>query len=336
MNAASSLLLTLAPILGGGLPAPVPATAEFGRWFTAASAGTLRIPGAVERESRRFRYVFVGGFCNERLPGYFAQNARELRARGIPRRSIHFVFPSSHEAIEANFAEVRARFLAIAREGPEELVIIAHSRGACDALAFALRDGAFVRDRVHALFLVQGPFGGTGLADYVTGEGPPLDRRMPLRLRIVAHLAGRVERYVLGRGKHGGLPEMTRRASRAFWGRMLAEHADAIPLVGPKTFYITTATRASRLRFIQRATAWYLRIHYGPNDGMVAAADQSLAGLGTILATLDAGHTDLTNPFPTGRAGRRFRRALVQGILMAVGNPATATDDPRTVAAGSR
>ena len=26
------------------------------------------------------------------------------------------------------------------------------------------------------MFLIQGPFGGTGLADYVVGEGPPIDR----------------------------------------------------------------------------------------------------------------------------------------------------------------
>ena len=336
MNAASSLLLALAPILGGGVPAPASVPAEFGAWFAAASAGTLRIPRAVEREARRYRYVFVGGFCNERMPGYFAQNARELRARGVPRRAIHFINPSSHAPIEENFAEVRDRFHAIAREGPEALVIIAHSRGACDALAFALRDGAFVRDRVHALFLIQAPLGGSGLADYIAGEGPPLDRSMPLRLRIVAHLAGRVERYLMGRGKHGGLPEMTRRASRAFWGRMLAEHEAAIPIVGPKTFYITSSTRPSRLRLLQGATAWYLRAHYGPNDGMVALRDQSLAGVGTVLATLDAGHTDLTNPFPLGRGGRKVRRALVQGILMAVGRPATAADDPRAIAARLR
>src|SRR4051794_6723138 len=68
MNGAFSLLLSLAPILAGGAPEPDPAPAEFRRWFAEASAGTLRIPDSVEREARRFRYVFVGGFCNERMP----------------------------------------------------------------------------------------------------------------------------------------------------------------------------------------------------------------------------------------------------------------------------
>ena len=319
MHAACSLLLMLAPILAGDGPGPDTAATRFRRGFEAAGAGSTAFPGEVEEGARRFRYVFVGGFCNERMPGYFAQNARELRARGIPRRAIHYIYPSSHRTIEENFAEVRDRFLAIGGEGPEELVIIAHSRGACDALAFALRDGDFARDRVHALFLVQGPFGGSGVADYVTGEGPPMDGRMPTGRRVVAHVAAGAERLALGRGKHGGLPDLTRRASSAFWGRMLEEHADAIPILGPKTFYVTTETDPAQLRLVRRATGSYLETYFGPNDGMVALEDQSLPELGTVVATLDAGHSDLTNGYPKGRADRGLRRALMQGILMAVG-----------------
>src|SRR5262249_5776660 len=79
----------------------VTATAFCG-WFEAASRGTLRIPGPVARRARRFRYVFVGGIRTGGMPGYFAQNAAELRTHGVPRRLIHFVYPSSRRTVEEN------------------------------------------------------------------------------------------------------------------------------------------------------------------------------------------------------------------------------------------
>src|SRR5262249_34070830 len=144
-----------------------------------AVGGRLAIPEPVARRARGFRYVFVGGFRAGPMPGYFAQNAAELRAIGVPRRRIHFLFPSSRHSVEENRAAVRDELGRIAEEGPERLVVIAHSRGACDALAFALHGPQLVRDRVKALFLVQGAFGGTGLADYLLGTGEPMDGSMP-------------------------------------------------------------------------------------------------------------------------------------------------------------
>ena len=308
-------------------PGAVPA-GGFPAWFAAAAEGTLVIPEAVEERAERYRYVFVAGFYNERMPGYFAQSIKELRARGVPRRAIFTIAPSSHRSLVENENEVRDRFFEIAREGPEKLVVIAHSRGACDALAFALKNRDFTRDRIEALFLVQGPFGGSGIADYVAGEGPPPDRRLPFRYRLLIHLVGRVENAILDRGKHGGLFEMTRSASVGFWEQRLCEHADAIPIVGPKTFYVTTAIEPAQLRFCKRALAWYLAASFGPNDGLVAQADQYLPGLGTVLAVLDAGHTDLTNRFPSGRARKHLRRALIQSILMELSQPEFEPPDP--------
>jgi pimeloyl-ACP methyl ester carboxylesterase len=300
---------------------PIVAPSEFQAWFDRASEGRLAVPAEVERSAGRFRYVFVGGFHNERMPGYFVQNAKELRARGISRKLIHFLYPSSHATIEGNSEAIRSRFSEIAREGPEKLVVIAHSRGACDALAFALRNPDFVRDRIQALFLVQGPFGGTGVADYVMGVAPPMDGRMPLRLRVLVAALGRVERLLLNRGRHGGLRGLTRRASHDFWARTLGEHSGAIAVVSRKTFFITSATCPSRLRLFKRAMAWYLKTYYGQNDGIVAQDDQSLPGLGTVLARLDAGHSDLTNRFRSSRTARRLQRALIDGIIMTVGRP---------------
>ena len=114
---------------------------------------------------------------------------------------------------------------------------------------------------------------------------------------------------------------MTQQASADFWEQMLEKHLSAIPIVGPKTFYVTSETTPSQQRLFKRATAWYLQTFCGPNDGVVALEDQSLPVLGTVLAVLDAGHSDLTNRGPATRAPRQLRRALIQGVVMAVGSP---------------
>ncbi|WP_406694761.1 hypothetical protein V5E97_27280 [Singulisphaera sp. Ch08] len=338
MFGATLILVSLLPLFGEDRPHRAVVPSDFQRWFDAASQGQLQIPIEVEREAARYRYVFVAGFGNERMLAYFTQNAQELRARGVPRDAIHFVYPSSHKSIEENADAVHAKFLEIGEMGPEPLVVIAHSRGACDTLVFGLENPEFVRTRIRAFFLVQGPFGGTGVADYVAGDGPSMDRRIPLRYRAVANLLGRFEQTKLKRGKHGGLAGMTQQASEDFWERILERHLSAIPIVGPKTFYVTSETTPSQQRLFKRATAWYLQTFSGPNDGVVALADQSLPVLGTVLAVLDAGHSDLTNRGPATRAPRQLRRALIQGIVMAVGKPEglPLTDDRAVQASAPR
>ena len=286
-------------------------------WFEAARQGKLDIPEAVRRDARRYRYVFVEGFWNERMHGYFSRNIQELRALGVPLDAIHTISPSSHQAGESHAAAVRDAFQAVAAHGRERLVVIAHSRGACDALAFALSESDFVRDRVAALFLVQGPFGGTGIADYVTGDGPPTNRSMPPRHRAVVRLLAWFQNLRLAAGSHAGLHEMTRQASRDYWTLASRQQAAALPIVGPKTYFITTESRAPRLRPIRRAFATYLTAYFGPNDGVVVRDDQSLPGLGAIVRLRDIGHNDLTRHFPAGRRGRT-RAALIDAILMTV------------------
>ena len=138
-----ALLLSPPP---SSTPAPVISPIEFRASFKQALAGKLSIPAQVRRDAREYRYVFVAGFMSEGMSEYFTQNARELVAIGVPRKAIHFIYPSSGETIEGNAAAVRTRFLEFADLGEEKLVVIAHSRGACDTLAFALENPDFVAE----------------------------------------------------------------------------------------------------------------------------------------------------------------------------------------------
>jgi pimeloyl-ACP methyl ester carboxylesterase len=301
----------------------------FQAWLEASQEGTLAVPEKVAARARSYQYVFVGGFSSERMSDYFLQNATDLMARGIPQKSIHFIFPSSDGTIDENADHVRDSFRKITREATGKLVVIAHSRGACDALAFALRDPEFVAERVEALFLIQGPFGGTPLADGVVGDGPAPDRRLALRHRAVVSLLARREHRDLDQGKDGGLLDLTRDASHAFWANQLREHASAVPVVGPRTYYLTAATPAANHRLFLRAVARYLETYSdGESDGVVRLEDQSLRGIGTVLAVLPVGHTDLTHRLPSGRPQRRLRRALVDALIMAVGSGRTEENGP--------
>lgn len=144
---------------------------------------------------------------------------------------------------------------------------------------------------------------------------------MPLKERLIAQGISRLEEHRLARGQHGGLPSLATQASKDYWDKLLKEHKSAIPIVGPKTLYITTKKNPAQLRLLLRATASYLDTHFGPNDGMVVLEDQSVAGVGTVLAVLDAGHTDLTHRFPAAVPRRRLRRALIDAIIMGIGGP---------------
>ncbi len=296
---------------------------QFRAWFDAARQGRLEIPVEVGRNARGYRYVFIGGLFNEQMPGYFLQNVKELRARGVPQSSIHLVKPDSQQTIPGNAKSVRTELLAIAAQGPERLVLIGHSRGACDALAFALQNPTFVKEHIRALFLIQGPFGGTPVADYVNGEGTPMDRQMPAGYRLMGQAIGRLESGLLGDDRHEAIASLNRKDSDSFWNDLLRTHRAAVPVVGPKTFYVTSRTGPSHHPLFQRVTGWYLGTYYGPNDGMVALEDQSLPGVGTVLAVLDVGHTDLTRRFPAARPKHRLRNALVDAIIMTVGRQDT-------------
>lgn len=319
MGLAPSLVLRAALLLGGVHPAPTIEPSEFQELFLASFDGTLEVEDELAERIQGLRYVFVMGLMNERSPGYLEQNVRELEGMGVPSSKIHRIAPSSDASFRENLDEIRAAFKEVADQGPEPLVIIGHSRGACDALAFALHEAEFVSERVMALFLVQGPFGGSGAADYLLGSGVPMDREMPPPARALANLFRNAEARKLERGKHSGIVDLTSDASNRFWKRLLASRRSAIPIVGPRTFYIEATVPPSRQPPFRRPVARYLETYYGPNDGLVAAGDQSLPELGTRLGILEVSHMDLTHRFPAARPQRRLRGALVQAIAVAVG-----------------
>ncbi len=318
------MTLLLAGLLVGAEPRRPSRLASSARWFDAACEGTLVVPDEVARNAGGSATSSSLGSPTSRSPAT-SPRTRRTSARWACRRGRFIsIFPSSEETVEESAEAFRRRVFSVASEGPEPLVIVAHSRGACDALAFALAEPAFVSDHVAALFFVQGAFGGTALADYVVGEGHPIDEKMPAQYRTFAGLVGEVERLLVRNGQHAGLSGLTRAESRAYWDRMLRRHAGAIPTLRPRAYFLRSATEPIQLGRFRTAIGSYLTTYDGPNDGIVALEDQYLPGVGTSLGVIDCGHGDLTCELKPGPAGRKLRRALAPCLAMAVGRTAPA------------
>lgn len=317
-----------------GLSPQARAGNAFEEAFRRASAGDLDLTRAQVRAAQGHRYVFIAGFRGDQLPGSFATAEKELRHLGVPRSSLHLIRPETAGTREDAVALLRTRLDAIAKDGGgDRLILIAHSRGATATLDFALRHPDFVRDRVDALYLIQGPFGGSGLADQAAGLGPAIDRQMPTRYRVAARIAAAVFRASAGRKGDQAVREMTTRASRDYWRTLIRDRPDAVAVVGPRTFFIRSSIPPDRLRFFRRALAWYLRTYQGASgDGMVAVADQWLPDLGTVIGTVEAGHSDLAYRRGRSRGTRRLPQALIQAIVVAVAH----RDEPATPAISGR
>ena len=293
-------------------------------WFERQVDHPTALPVEAREAASRYRYVFVAGFLNEgfRL-GYFYDNRKALLEAGIRPDAIHVIFPRSGNGVEENVALLRQSIPDLAARGPQKLVLIAHSKGAVEALAFVAAAPAFVRDRVQAVFLVQGAFGGTSVADYVAGGGHPLDDRMPVRRRVELAIAVKGGK-LLDPWIDDGVQSLTHRRAGDFWNQVLpAAGAPGATSRLPqettdKIFFVRSLRDPDKVSTLIAATASYLHIYYGDNDGLLEVNDQWIAGTGQILATLDADHFTLTIARPVSNQPSRTRRAFTRGLLMQV------------------
>jgi len=307
--------------VGPAPPAEAPAPGPFRAWFEGQSQHPSPLPPKVLEAARAYRYVFIAGFLNEGFQvGYFSQNRRALLDAGVPPGAIELVFPKSGNTIEENVAVLRRVLPELAAKGPQKLVLIGHSKGAVEALAFMVAAPDFVRAHVHAAFLVQGAFGGSGIADYITGTGHPLDDRMqPFPRMLFALAAGWGE--LLDSRIDGGFQSLTHQRAAELWQRLLppaaGPGASRLPSgLAERTFFIRSQRDPDQVCPLLWITARYLATYYGANDGLMTVPDQWVPGTGQILADLNADHTGLTVAGPVSDWPAGVRRAFTYALLM--------------------
>lgn len=331
-------------------PGPVgrPAGPTFAAFFERQLTAPQPLPAEVLEAARRYRYVFVAGFLNEGFkPGYFNENREALAEAGVVAGAIHVVFPHSADAVEETAARLGHEIPDLAAQGPEKLVLVGHSKGGAELLAFALGNPTFVRERVAAIFLVQAAIGGSGVADYVTDKGHPLDDRMPAASRVAFSVAARGGKLLDGHLDRG-FQSLTHDRAAALWARLLpsghpnGRHANeskataaAPPFLAERIFYVRSHRAPERVSKMLSLTATYLTTYYGDNDGLVQVEDQWLPGTGRVLATLDVDHMALTVARPVSGDGPAFRRAFTQALLMQLAGVLASAPAP-VPAAGAR
>lgn len=312
------------PVLTAGAAAPpspaaavpAPETARPERPLNAVRAELgARFDGAARDESRRFsellddevagrplpaqasqyRYLLVPGLGWRRRAGYMAPNLLRLRSAGLEAELV----PTAAAGLAGeNAAAVRA---AVERS-PRPVVIIAHSKGALDALAaFPQPPG-----KVRALVALQAPYGGSPMAQWVLAH--------PWVLRLM-RLGAFLRRPL------SGLP-----ARQAECAAVLAELTPAAraacsaPPDAPGTELFSLAGRVAELS-PRRWRSW-LRIRVlgllpaRESDGTVTVAAAAVPGSRRAVVQ-GLGHLD--SVLPLGRwdsAGRRLGPRELTGALV--------------------
>jgi hypothetical protein len=159
---------------------------------------------------------------------------------------------------------------------------------------------------------VQGPFGGSKIADYFLGYGTAPDSRLPILNRFyLTTLAGILKNDI----KREVLHSLSSHFLQFFWKDKLTRFGKNVPLVQDKLWYITSKEHPAYMGPLLFYSGSYLKTYYGPNDGLVLTQDQLVEGVGNLLFTATADHFDLVQPWPLSNASKNVRNALMRSIV---------------------
>jgi hypothetical protein len=257
----------------------------------------------------------VAGFASEDLVGYFDANIKTLGKAGIPRNQISVIKPSSKNFPEKNARELDKQFRALKTAESEPLVIVAHSKGAVETLIWALQNAEFVRDSVRAIFMVQGAFGGSPVADYLLGLGHPVDDSMPEKYRIALKGMAPTLGGFVDREDHDGLESLEEKLSEQRWPQLAAQFPHATALIAQKIFYIQGEEDVSKMSLGLRASGSYMATYYGKNDGLVPFDNQVVPGIGQSILVAETDHGGLFFPRPYSNTSAKTRASFTRFLL---------------------
>lgn len=235
--------------------------------------------------------LFVSGFMNELIGGYFVDNAAVARELGAETAVVQ---PRSSDAVTTDVQRIEQEVTL--RQG-KALVLVGHSKGGAAVLLAALRHPEwFERGLVDSVIVIQGAVGGSPLAD------------VAMRVPIVRNMKG--------------LRSLSTTESRSvFTEALTALEANTSPeqrmQLFSRVFYVRSAHEQSLLPAELALTELLLR-GAGPNDGLVTQNDMKL-GRGVDLGVLDADHASLTVSSFLATSSVEERRAFTRALLSEVG-----------------
>jgi pimeloyl-ACP methyl ester carboxylesterase len=249
----------------------------------------LRATG--EAPSLRGRHViFVAGFGNETIPGYFTDNIAATRALGGEASTVS---PPSWSAVPDDVRLIEAE---VAKHPDTPVVLVGHSKGGAGVLLTALTHPELVlTGRVEAVIVVQGAVGGSPLADALV--------KLPF----------------FG---HAGARSLTPEVARTTFRRTVAElRARLTPeeqaALFARVFYVRSAHRQTTTTALLAPTQAVLGAR-ADNDGLVPIADMKLDD-GVDLGVLDADHAALTVSSFVSVSTPEERRTFTTALYREVG-----------------
>lgn len=243
--------------------------------------------------AKGLHFLFVGGFLNEGIPGYFVDNMAVVTEELGATASV--IFPKSTDNLEEDAAGIRDEVIALSDGTQRPIVLVGHSKGGAGVVLAALKYPELVRGgRVVDVVSIQGALHGSPIADAMTESLP-----IPL-----LHQTFR------------GLTALTRkRAEGAFRSAPMA--TDLTAWYRDHVFFVRSSESTGVVAAeLQLSHAFLTR--FGPNDGLLCEQDQLLAGLGRDLGVLRADHGALTVSAPISGFTTETRRAFTRALLLEV------------------
>ncbi len=263
---------------------------------------------------KKFEYVFIAGFLNEGLLGYFKDNKKALLVNGVPKKQIHIINPSSNKGLSQNIPLILKKLKEIRNLKKKKLIIIAHSKGAAETLGLAMLHSDFIENNVHKIYLVQGALKGSGVADYIQGVGPAMSKDAPLKARLWFYLAGRTAR-AMDPIINKGITSITHEYAKNYWEDIFNKVGAPSNSLSQKIGYITSYEHPKKMSDVVDCTGWYLHTSFGKNDGLVELKDQYFKNFGNLLIVMKADHTDLMTFKPLSNVSKNVRFSLMEAIL---------------------
>jgi hypothetical protein len=249
---------------------------------------------------------------NERAPFYWSDAVLALEDLGIPKEQITVLFPPSKNSIDTNADFLNSKIEDIKTNKP--LVILSHSKGAGEAFAFAWKYPKYFKEKVKALFLIQGAFGGSAIADHLHSGALKVDSRMPLLNRLSLRTQFLVESLILQEFMNG-LKDLTTNEAlkkQEEYKRTMTKSREEI---SDRILYVTSSMKNKDQSLYICNSGLYLDIYCGDNDGLVTVQNQTLNFIGKTIGHLTADHVDFAIPWPISSRGFSFRSAFVHSIL---------------------
>jgi pimeloyl-ACP methyl ester carboxylesterase len=234
--------------------------------------------------------VFVAGYLNELIPGYFTDNAAVARELGA---ETSILYPGSKHGLNDDVNEL---LVEVASRRGAEVVLFGHSKGAAAVLLTVLQHPELVLSgQVSHVILVQGAIGGSPLAD-------SLRRVRPFRGEGIDSLTTEQAKRCFG----DALEALSKRLTPSEWAVLFA-----------RIFYVRSAHDQASMAAELALTELLLR-KYGPNDGLVPQSEMKLS-FGVDLGVLDADHASLVVSGMMSTSTVERRRSFTLALFREVG-----------------